>query len=160
MSSENPPPNNAPAPLRARRWSRPPTPARGSYRLAFRFIGIPIIAVLAVFLYRGLRERFVLPACDSDTAKQTLAQVLKELKLEPVHYAPIKTVSSSKDKVVCNAVLPLSDGANVVADYTFYWEGSKANMRYSIHREAPQKSSLGGTSLALDLHPGGSWARR
>jgi hypothetical protein len=156
MTSDSTPPE-PPAPLRARRWSRPPTPPRSSYRLAFRFIGIPVIAVLAVFLYRGLRTHFVLPECDSGTAKQTLAQVLKELKLEPVRYAPIKTVSSTKDKVVCNAVLPLPDGANVVADYTFYWDGSKANMRYSIHRETPQKSSLDATRLAFDLHRGSSW---
>lgn len=159
MSSDNPPPNS-PAPLRARRWSPPPSQPRGPYRVAFRLIGIPIIAVLAVFLYRGLRPHFVLPACDSDTAKQTLAQVLKELKLEPVHYAPIKTVSSSQDKVVCSAVMPLPDGASVVADYTFYWQGDKASMRYSIHRQAPQKSSLDGTRFAADLHRETAWTTR
>jgi len=95
-----------------------------------------------VILYRGLRAHLVLPECDSETAKQTLAQVLKELKLEPVRYAPIKTISSSKDKVVCNAVMPLPDGGNVVADYTFYWQGDKADMRYSIHRQKPQDSSV------------------
>jgi hypothetical protein len=108
----------------------------------FRLIGIPIIAVAAVILYRGLRGHLVLPDCDSDTAKQTLAQVLKELKLEPVRYAPIKTISSSNDEVVCNAVMPLPGGGNVVADYTFYWQGNKADMRYSIHRQAAQSSSL------------------
>lgn len=131
------------SPVRARRWNRAGTPSAtrsGPYRLAFRLIGIPIIAVAAVIIYRGLREHFVLPACDSDTAKQTLSQVLKELKLEPVRYAPITTVSSSKDQVVCNAVMPLPDGGNVVADYTFYWEGGKANMRYSIHRQPAQGS--------------------
>lgn len=131
------------APLRARRWTRDgrssgrrPMP----YRLAFRLIGIPVIAVAGVILYRGLRDHFVLPACDSDSAKQTLSQVLKELKLEPVRYSPVTTVSSSKDKVVCNAVLPLPGGGNVVADYTFYWQGDKASMRYSIHRQAKQGS--------------------
>jgi hypothetical protein len=116
--------------------------------------------VLAVFLYRGLHAHLVLPECDSDTAKQTLAQVLRELKLEPVRYAPIKTVSSSKDTVVCSAVMPLPDGASVVADYTFYWQGNKANMRYSIHREAPQKSSLGGKRFALDMHRDRAWRIR
>jgi hypothetical protein len=73
-------------------------------------------------------------------AQQTLGQVLKQLKLEPVRYAPIKTVSSSKDKVVCNAAMPLPDGGTVVADYTFYWQGDKADMRYSVHREAAKHS--------------------
>jgi hypothetical protein len=139
MSSDNAAPT-PPGPRYSRRWSSPRSSSSGSYRLAFRLIGIPVIAVLAVVLYRGLRAHFVLPACDSDTAKQTLADVLKELKLEPVRYAPIKTISSSKDQVVCNAVMPLPDGANVVADYTFYWQGNKATMRYSIRRQAARGS--------------------
>jgi hypothetical protein len=131
------------APIRARRWTGAGAPLAkpaGPYRRLVRLISLPVIAVAAVILYRGLGDRFVLPKCDSDTAKQTLSQVLKELKLEPTKYAPITTVSSSKDKVVCNAVMPLPDGGSVVADYTFYWQGSKANMHYSIHRQ-PAKSS-------------------
>jgi hypothetical protein len=38
--------------------------------------------------------------------------------------------------VVCNAVLPLPDGANVAIDYSFYWQGDKANMKYSVSRKA------------------------
>jgi hypothetical protein len=125
----------------------PETPLYGRQRSAFRLIGLAIVAVAAVFLYRGVRARFVLPECDSQTAKQTLAQVLKELRLEPVRYAPIKTISSTKDKVICNAVMPLPDGTTVVADYTFFWQGSKPNMRYSIHR-APARSSLGKPATA------------
>lgn len=144
--NENNNPAKSAAPIRARRWSgsgtppgRPSTPRR----LAFRLIGIPVLAVAAVILYRGARGYFVLPECDSETAKQTLSQVLKELKLEPTQYAPITTVSSNKDRVVCNAVMPLADGGKVVADYSFYWQGSKATMRYSIHRQPAQGSSLG-----------------
>ena len=137
MSSDSNPPETPPAPLRARRWSAPPSsPARSTYRLLVRLLGIPILAVAGLIIYHGLQDRFALPQCDSERAKQTLARVLKELKLEPVRYAPITTVSSSKDKVVCNAVMPLPDGGNVVADYTFYWQGDKADMRYSVHREA------------------------
>jgi hypothetical protein len=141
MSSENPPPN-PPAPRRVSRWTPPPSSRNNPYRFVFRLVGIPLIAVAAVLLYRGLHDRFFLPECDSNTAKQTLQQVLKELKLEPVQYAPIKTVSSSKTEVVCNAVMPLPGGGNVVADYSFYWQGSKANMRYSIRREPAQSSWL------------------
>jgi hypothetical protein len=36
---------------------------------------------------------------------------------------------------VCNAVLPLSDGGKVVIDYSFYWQGSQANIRYSVTRK-------------------------
>jgi hypothetical protein len=136
MSSQNNPPGTA----------RPSL--YGRYRTAFRLAGLAIAAAATLFLYRGIRAHFVLPECDSQTAKATLAQVLKELKLEPVRYAPIKTVSSTKDKVVCNAVMPLSDGATVVADFTFSWQGGKPNMRYSIHRAPAQRSSRGKPAAA------------
>lgn len=135
MASENPPP------LRARRWAPRPGPdARSSpyrpYRFALRLIVIPVLAVAGVFIYNGLRERLVLPECDSERAKKTLSEILKQLNFEPVRYEPIKTVSAGKDQVICNAVLPLPDGANVAVDYTFYWEGGKANMKYSIARKS------------------------
>jgi hypothetical protein len=116
---------------RASRW-----PRGGSQRLAFRLLGLPILAVAAVFLYNGLRGYVVLPTCDSERAKQSLSEILKQLKLEPVRYEPIKTVSSSKEQVVCNAVLPLPAGGNVVADFTFYWQGDNANMKYTISKKS------------------------
>jgi hypothetical protein len=126
-------------PIRARRWSRPPLlrPAR-PYRLALRLIGIPAAAVVGVLIYRGLHDHFVLPECDSNRAKQTLADVLKELRLVPTRYEPITTVSSTKDRVVCNAVLPLPDGATVALDYTFYWDGGTVHMKYSVTRRTPK----------------------
>jgi hypothetical protein len=124
-------------PIRARRWSRPnPPPPVRRYRLAVRLIGIPVAAVAGVFIYSGLRDHFVLPECDSDRAKHTLTDVLKQLKLEPTKYEPIKTVSSGQDQVVCNAVLPLPDNGTVTVDYTFYWDGGKANMKYSVSRKS------------------------
>jgi len=103
--------------------------------MAMRLIGIPASAVAGVLLYRGLRDRFVLPECDSERAKHSLADVLKELRLEPTAYGPIKTVSSTKDQVVCHTDLPLADGGNGAADFTFYWEGGTAHMRYSVSRK-------------------------
>jgi hypothetical protein len=125
-------------PIRARRWSgsAPTTAKPRPYRFALRLIGIPAAAVAGVLIYRGARDHFVLPECDSDRAKHTLADVLKTLKLEPTRYDPITAVSSTKDQVVCSAVLPLPDGATVAIDYTFYWEGGKANMKYSVSRRA------------------------
>ncbi len=136
--SPNLPLPKPPAPIRARRWSGPASPPKRPrpYRLALRLIGIPAAAVAGVLIYRGLRDHFVLPECDSDRAKHTLAEVLAEMKMEPTRYAPIKTVSSTKDQVICNAVLPLPGGGSVVADFTFYWDGGKANMRYSISRKS------------------------
>ena len=134
MTSDDPPP------LRARRWTPPPSIAgrsspRKSYRFVLRLLGIPILAVAGVFIYSGIRDRIVLPECDSDRAKKSLAEVLKELNYAPTKYEPITTVSTTKDQVVCNAVLPLSDGSSVAADFTFYWQGDKANMKYSVARK-------------------------
>ena len=50
----------------------------------------------------------------------------------PPRYELIKTISSSKQEVVCNAVLALPNGSNIAIDYSFYWSGSKVNMRYSV----------------------------
>jgi hypothetical protein len=126
-----------PPPIRARPYTRAtPSPRSGNRRLAFRLLGLPVVAFAGVYLYNGLQNYLVLPKCDSERAKQSLAEVLKQLKLEPARYEPIKTISSSKDEIVCNAVMPLPDGGNVAVDYTFYWQGNKANMKYSIARKA------------------------
>ena len=136
-SSDKEPADNSSAPIRARRWQRPPSdssrPGRPRpYRLALRLVGIPAAAFAGVLLYQGLRAHFFLPECDSNSAKHTLADVLRQYRLAPTSYASIKTVSSSNEQVVCNAVLPLPDGGNVAVDYTFYWQGSNASMRYSV----------------------------
>jgi len=135
MADDNPPP------LRARRWTPPPSiPGRSSprksYRFVLRLLGIPILAVAGVFIYSGIRDRIVLPECDSDRARKSLAEVLQQFKYEPTTYASIKTISATKDQVVCSAVLPLPDGSSVAADFTFYWQGDKADMKFSVARRA------------------------
>jgi hypothetical protein len=138
--------DNSPS-LRARRWTPPPSaggrsPPRKSYRFVLRLLGIPILAVAGVFIYSGIRARLVLPDCDSDRAKKSLADVLQQFKYQPTTYAPIKTISATKDQVMCSAVLPLADGGYVAADFTFYWEGDKANMKYSVARKATDDSAV------------------
>ena len=113
----------------------PATPPQARRRSALRLITVPLIAIVVALLYYGLHDRFFLPECDSERAKRTLADVLKQLKLEPVRFEPLTTVSSSKTQVICNALLPLQDGGNVTVDYTFYWQGSQANIRYSVTRK-------------------------
>lgn len=136
--------NDSPQPIRARRWQRPHDPRKrgGPYRFALRLIGIPAAAVGAVLIYAGLRDHFVLPECDSDRAKHTLTDVLKQLKLAPERLEPITTVSSNKQQVVCKAVLPLPGGGTAVADYTFYWQGNTANMKYSVSRRGAENPPL------------------
>jgi hypothetical protein len=131
-----------PSPIRARRRSPSSSSPVRPYRLALRLIGIPVLAVAGVLIYRGLHDRFVLPECDSGRAKDTLADILKQLKYQPLRYEPIKTISSSKDEVVCNTVLPLADGANLNIDYSFFWQGNNAEMKYSISRRPAQRSGI------------------
>jgi len=138
MAADDRPPNARP-PLRARRWSasRPPPP-NNSNRMLFRLIGIPALAFAGVLIYRGVHERFTLPDCDSARAKSTLTGVLDQLKIGPLRDEEIKTISSSKQQVVCNVVLPSTDGNAVNIDYTFFWQGNTADMRYSISRRPTQ----------------------
>jgi hypothetical protein len=111
-------------------------------RWLLRLIAIPVLAVAGVLIYRGLQDRLVLPECDSSRAKDTLAGVLKGVESEPLRFEPIKTISSSNKEVVCNALLPLSDGASLNIDYRFFWQGSTAQMKYSISRKKPKSSAV------------------
>jgi hypothetical protein len=140
MSTDNSEPR-PPSPPRYTRLAAPRPPARGPNRLAFRLIGIPVLAVAGVLIYRGVHDYFVLPECDSARAKSTLTNVLKQLNVEPLRYEPLNTVSATKNEVVCNALLPLSDGGSVNVDYRFFWQGTSAEMRYSVSRKPAQKSS-------------------
>jgi hypothetical protein len=128
-----------PRPPSGRSALRPPPRRRNSWP---RLIAIPVLAVAGVLIYRGLRDRLVLPECDSSRAKETLAGVLKGVEAEPLRFEPIKTISTSNKEVVCNALLPLADGASLNIDYRFFWQGSTAQMKYSISRKEPKSSSL------------------
>jgi hypothetical protein len=136
MTTDKPPPKSG-SPARFTRLPDLPSSSRPPYRFALRILVIPVIAVVGVYIYSGVRDRIVLPDCDSDRARKSLAEVLQQFKYEPTTYQPIKTVSATKDQVVCSAVLPLPDGSSVAADFTFYWQGDKANMKYSVARKAP-----------------------
>jgi hypothetical protein len=125
---EDPSPPQSSVPGQDRRAA----PRAGLARLVIRIIGVAVVVVAAALLYSGLRDRFVLPQCDSDRAKRTLTDVLKEMRLEPVRYEPLTTVSSNKTEVICRAVLPLPAGGNVAIDYRFRWQGSQAIMSYSV----------------------------
>jgi hypothetical protein len=141
MATENSSPK-PPASRRSSRWAAARPSATTPYRLSFRLIGIPALAVAGVLIYRGLHDRLVLPECDSSRAKQTLSDVLKQLEVEPLRDEPLKTISSSRDQVVCNVVLPLSGGGRLSVDYSFFWQGSAAEMKYSISRKPAQNSAV------------------
>jgi hypothetical protein len=124
----------------SRRFTRSSSADRPN-RWLLRLIAIPVLAGAGLLIYRGLQERFVLPECDSSRAKDTLTSVLKGLDSAPLRYEPIKTISRNDKEVVCNAALPLSDGATLNVDYRFFWQGSSAQMKYSISRKEPKASN-------------------
>jgi hypothetical protein len=122
------------APVPSQRRSRARSTANRRRRLIIRLLALPAVAIAAyvMFNYGGLRDYLELPQCDSDHAKGWLDQALQPFNFGPPHYESIKTISSSKQEVVCNAVLGLPNGSNITVDYSFYWSGNKVNMRYSV----------------------------
>jgi hypothetical protein len=125
-------------PIRASRWKPLPSTPATSNRALFRLIGIPALAVAGVLIYRGVQERFTLPDCDSARAKSTLTNVLNEMRVGPVTDAAINTISTDNKQVVCNLLLPMSNGGSVDVDYRFFWQGNKPTMKYSISLKPPQ----------------------
>ena len=96
-------------------------------------LGIAVVmAVLAVIGY--ISDLGSLPACDSQKARDTMSDVFQEAKLSLTKYNEIKTVASSKDEVTCQASLAIRGGGTLIADYTFYWEGSKVKVRHNLTR--------------------------
>ena len=139
MAADNPSPEPR-KPIRASRWKTTPAQRATSNRLLFRLIAIPALAFAGVLIYRAVQERFALPACDSTRAKSTLANVLDQLRAGPVGDEEIKTLSTDKTKVVCNALLPQLDGGTLNLDYNFFWQGSNVEMRYAISRRGANSS--------------------
>jgi hypothetical protein len=139
--ADDPSPESSPKsrpPLRARRWSVPPSPPpNNSTRTLFRLIAIPALAFAGVLIYRGVQERFTLPACDSSVAKERLSDLLGQLKVGPLRDESIKTVSSDKKQVVCNVTVQKPDGGSVNINYNFFWQGNSVEMRYAVSLKPP-----------------------
>jgi hypothetical protein len=122
------------APISSQRKSGGTAPANRRRRLIVRLLALPAIAVAAyvMYTYGGLRDYLELPQCDSDHAKEWLGQALAPFNFGAPHYESIKTVSSSKQEIVCNAAVAFQNGSEIAVDYSFYWHGNKVNMRYSV----------------------------
>jgi hypothetical protein len=84
--------------------------------------GVGVFAVLALLAVAGtIMQIGALPECDSQKSRDTMSDVFSEQKISLTKYNEIKTISSSKDEVVCQASLAIKGGGTLIADYTFYW---------------------------------------
>jgi hypothetical protein len=112
---------------------KPPLQRRLMIWLAYGIFGV--LAVVVVLAVAGnVMEIGNLPGCDSQRSRDTMSNVFKEQNISLTKYNEIKTVTSSKDEVVCQASLAVTGGGTLIADYTFYWEDSKPKVRYKLTR--------------------------
>lgn len=93
--------------------------------VALVFIGIGALKLVSAFTGQGL------PACDSRRAKDTLSDVFKDKGLSPTSYNEIKTLSSTKDLVECEATLPTAD-AMLDVKYKFFMQGDEQRYQADI----------------------------
>lgn len=93
--------------------------------VAVVFLLIGVIKIISAFTGEGL------PACDSRRAKDTLSDVFKDKQLKPTTYDEIKTLSSSKDLVECEAKLPTAD-ATLDVKYKFFIQGDQQRYEANI----------------------------
>lgn len=101
--------------------------------LIYGAVGIfGVLMILAVIGH--IMEFGTLPECDSQRSRDTMSDVFIKEKLSLTKYNEIKTVASSKDEVSCRASLAIRGGGTLIADYTFYWEGSTVKVRYKLTR--------------------------
>lgn len=100
-----------------------------SWKMRLFWAVISVIVIGGAVLRSGLFESD-LPECDSSRAKDTLSNIFKEKNLNPKSYKQIKTISSGKDLVICQATLPLSDTELLTINYKFVSSASGAQIQY------------------------------
>src|SRR6516164_3715939 len=129
----------------------PATPPQARRRSALRLITVPLIAIVVALLYYGLHDRFFLPECDSERAKRTLADILKQLRLEPSRYEPIKTVSSSKTQITKAAChIHPRGGSRRISPSCRSWCGRRSSGSRLVNRRARAASCISSAMLARD----------
>jgi len=107
-----------------------PAPTPKWQRWVYGIVGV----VLALSAFGKIASFFdtSLPACDSKRAKDTLSNVFQEKGLKPTSYSEVKTLSSTKDLVECQATLPVNDKEMLTVKYKFISVDSKSQIQYSI----------------------------
>ena len=94
-----------------------------------------VVVLLALIAIAKFATRAEIPGCDSTAAKDALSDILKKTNVDATRYDEIKTLTTLKDMVTCNAMLTLRNDSNLVIDYRIYQEGG--SMKLMITRSNP-----------------------
>jgi hypothetical protein len=83
------------------------------------------IFTVAAFVLIGLAKIITwgdLPGCDSDGVKSGLSDIFKQANLEFSRYIQIKTMTTTKEEITCNATLAKSAGGTGDFDYRVFFD--------------------------------------
>lgn len=98
-------------------------------------VATAIMLVFGIILISRLITWNDLPGCDSTRAKDTLSSIFKERNVNASRYDEIKTLTTGKDEITCNATLTLRDDSKLMIDYKLYRGDS--GVRLLITRSNP-----------------------
>ena len=98
---------------------------------------IVVIAVLALKYITAYTTSGDLPACDSQGAKDGLSNIFKQAKIDFSRYISIKTLTSTKEEITCNAVLAKSAGGTADIDYRLFFEEKVARVVVTRAEDKP-----------------------
>lgn len=78
--------------------------------------------MLALRLINSYMTAGELPDCSSSETKDALSNIFKKANADLSRYIDIKTLTTAKDNITCNAILAKSAGGTLDIDYRIYFE--------------------------------------
>jgi hypothetical protein len=102
------------------------------------FTGIALIIIVGLIMIANYITKDDLPGCDSNDAKSSLSDIFKSKNIQATRYNEIKTVSTSKEEILCTASLTLQDASLLEIDYRFYFEDKTKKIQITAARDKPK----------------------
>jgi hypothetical protein len=134
MTDQGPPPAPPMPPAET-----PPITARSpAVRRIPILVAIALLVIAALIAAANYITRNDLPKCDSRNAKDSLSDIFQAKNIDAKRYNEIKTVSTTKEEVLCNATLTLQDDSVLEIDYRFFFEGGTKKVQITAAREKPK----------------------
>ena|SRR5665647_1073699 len=103
-------------------------------KIAAAIIVLALIAFKWIGNYTSAGE---LPGCASDDVKGGLSNIFKEAKLEFSRYIDIKTLTTTKEEITCNATLAKSAGGTADFDYRIFFQDKVARVVITRAEDKP-----------------------